>query len=283
MAAQLEPSCFDALGTLLTFEPPAPHLRRGAARARRRRRRRARGRGRDPGRDRLLPRASATRAATPTSLLDLRRACAEAMGPVLPGSPRRVAARALLAALRFFAYPDAAPALRALRDAGIRLVVVSNWDWSLHERLAETGLAPLVDGAVASAEVGSAKPDRRHLPARARARRRAPATGAGTSATRPRRTSTARWPRACGPCWSIATAAAGAPGVPRSRSLADCPALGGCPADERRRPRSGPEPRRARAPAGPSPAVARRAGAADARAGLPAWPPWAPFAACSVA
>ena len=66
---------------------------------------------------------------------------------------------ALLDSLRFFAYPDAAPALTALRDAGIRIVVVSNWDWSLHERLAETGLAPLVDGALASAEVGSAKPD----------------------------------------------------------------------------------------------------------------------------
>jgi putative hydrolase of the HAD superfamily len=38
-------------------------------------------------------------------------------------------------------------------------VVVSNWDWSLHERLHETGLAELVDGAVASAEIGSAKPD----------------------------------------------------------------------------------------------------------------------------
>ena len=81
---------------------------------------------------------------------------------------------ALLASLRFYAYPDAAPALSALRAAGIRLVVVSNWDWSLHERLAETGLAPLVDGAIASAEVGSAKPDARDLRARrwsSRARR----------------------------------------------------------------------------------------------------------------
>jgi putative hydrolase of the HAD superfamily len=42
----------------------------------------------------------------------------------------------------------------------VRTVVVSNWDASLHERLAETGLAALVDGAIASAEVGSAKPDR---------------------------------------------------------------------------------------------------------------------------
>jgi putative hydrolase of the HAD superfamily len=42
----------------------------------------------------------------------------------------------------------------------MRIVVVSNWDVSLHDRLAETGLAPLVDGAVASAELGHAKPDR---------------------------------------------------------------------------------------------------------------------------
>jgi putative hydrolase of the HAD superfamily len=41
----------------------------------------------------------------------------------------------------------------------VALVVVSNWDVSLHVRLAETGLAALVDGAVASAEVGAAKPD----------------------------------------------------------------------------------------------------------------------------
>jgi len=67
---------------------------------------------------------------------------------------------ALLAALRFHAYPDVPPALRALRALGLRLVVVSNWDHSLHERLEETGLAPLVDGAVASAEVGAAKPER---------------------------------------------------------------------------------------------------------------------------
>jgi putative hydrolase of the HAD superfamily len=70
-----------------------------------------------------------------------------------------VLVEALLAALEFRAYPDAAPALAALRARGVRLVVVSNWDLSLHERLAQTGLAPLVDGAVASAEIGIAKPD----------------------------------------------------------------------------------------------------------------------------
>lgn len=93
------------------------------------------------------------------SLRDLRARCAAAMEPTLPGVPRAVILDALLASLRFFAYPDSAPALLGLRNAGIRLVVVSNWDWSLHERLSETGLTPLLDGAFASAEVGAAKPD----------------------------------------------------------------------------------------------------------------------------
>ena len=38
-------------------------------------------------------------------------------------------------------------------------MVVSNWDFSLHERLSETGLTPLLDGAIACAEAGAAKPD----------------------------------------------------------------------------------------------------------------------------
>jgi HAD superfamily hydrolase (TIGR01509 family) len=82
------------------------------------------------------------------------------MAPALRGIDGATLLAALLESLRFFAYPDSAPALEALRAAGIRAVVVSNWDWSLHERLQETGLAPLLDGALASAEVGVAKPDR---------------------------------------------------------------------------------------------------------------------------
>jgi putative hydrolase of the HAD superfamily len=66
---------------------------------------------------------------------------------------------ALLDALRFHAYPEVPSTLRELRRRGFRLVVVSNWDVSLHERLDELGLAQLVDGAVASAELGAAKPD----------------------------------------------------------------------------------------------------------------------------
>lgn len=64
----------------------------------------------------------------------------------------------MLGALRFTAYPDAPPALARLRERGVALVVVSNWDVSLHALLREVGLAGMVDGAVTSAEVGSVKP-----------------------------------------------------------------------------------------------------------------------------
>lgn len=147
---------FDALGTLLTFEPPAPHLR-AALRERT---------GVDIGEaaakaairaEIAYYRAHLDDGSDPESLYDLRVRCAEAMA--LPFDAP-VVLDALLASLRFHAYEDAAPTLRALRAAGLRSVVVSNWDWSLHERLAETGLAELVDGAIASAEIGSAKPDR---------------------------------------------------------------------------------------------------------------------------
>jgi putative hydrolase of the HAD superfamily len=150
----------DALGTLLYFDPPAPLLREAL-------------------RERAgieVPAAAASAAIKaeiayyrahlhegrdPASLADLRRRSAEAMRPALGiDASADVLTEALLAALRFRAYPDAVPALVALRALGLSIVVVSNWDHSLHARLAETGLAPLVDGAVASAELGHAKPDR---------------------------------------------------------------------------------------------------------------------------
>jgi len=94
------------------------------------------------------------------SLDALRDDCAavlhEALG--LAGLERAAVRRAMLDSLRFRVFPDAAPALRALRARGVRVVVVSNWDCSLPEWLERAGLAGLVDGAVASAVVGAAKP-----------------------------------------------------------------------------------------------------------------------------
>jgi putative hydrolase of the HAD superfamily len=145
----------DALGTLLTFDPPAPRLRtalreglgvevsdevaQAAMRA-----------------EIAYYRAHLHEGGDAPGLVDLRRRSAAAMEPVLGFDP---GVDVLLAALHFRAYPDAAPALRALRVQGRRIVVVSNWDVSLHERLDETRLTPLVDGAVASAELGHAKPE----------------------------------------------------------------------------------------------------------------------------
>lgn len=97
----------------------------------------------------------------PGSLEDLRRRCAAVVRDALGLGRVELGTvyDALLASLSFRAYPDAAPALRALRERGVRLVVASNWDCSLPGVLARTGLAPLLDGAVSSASVGAAKPD----------------------------------------------------------------------------------------------------------------------------
>jgi putative hydrolase of the HAD superfamily len=160
VAQAIQAVLLDALGTLVHFEPPAPRLRavlrdrhgievseaaaEDAIRAEIAFYRAHLHEGRDAG-----------------SLAHLRRRSAEAMRPALGVSaPVGVLTAALLDSLRFHAYPDAPPALRALRALGLRIIVVSNWDHSLHERLVETGLAALVDGAVASAEIGAAKPDR---------------------------------------------------------------------------------------------------------------------------
>jgi putative hydrolase of the HAD superfamily len=152
----------DAMGTLLTFEPPAPRLR-AALRA---------ATGADVGEaaarrairaEIAYYRAHLHLGSDAAGLERLRHEAAAAMRPELPdpaaGLPPDVLVGVLLDALRFHAYPEVPSTLRELRRRGLRLVAVSNWDVSLHERLDELGLAPLLDGAVASAEFGAAKPD----------------------------------------------------------------------------------------------------------------------------
>lgn len=150
---------FDALGTLVALEPPAPLLMAELAR-----------------REVTVTLGEADAALRAEiayyrihhdlavdrhALDDLRDACTEALRRALPEHARRAEKlrEALLASLRFRAYPDAEPALKALRAAGITLVVVSNWDVSLHDALRATGLDRHVDGAISSAEAGAAKPD----------------------------------------------------------------------------------------------------------------------------
>ncbi len=89
------------------------------------------------------------------SLAELRERCADLVSRKLGMD---VGVDELVAAIRFSAYPDAIPALGALRDRGLRLIVVSNWDCSLSRVLERCGLGELLDGTITSAEAGSRKP-----------------------------------------------------------------------------------------------------------------------------
>src|SRR3954452_22549205 len=164
MAAQRSPGAvravlLDALGTLLELCPPAPRLR-AALRERAGLEIDEATAGRAIAADNRYYLAHRQEGGTAAGLADLRARCADVMrGELGDTLPAAALLDALLVALEFRAFPDVAPALRELRARGVRLVVVSNWDVSLHERLAQTGLAALVDGRVASAEIGASKPD----------------------------------------------------------------------------------------------------------------------------
>lgn len=90
------------------------------------------------------------------SLAALRARCADILSWELD---REVPVETMMASIRFRAYPDARPTLDALRERGLQLVCVSNWDVSLGEVLERCGLADAFDGVVCSAEVGARKPD----------------------------------------------------------------------------------------------------------------------------
>lgn len=139
----------DALGTLVELEPPWDHLAVALG---------------------LAPEdvAPAVRAemdyyrehshegTDSDSLAALRARCADILSWELD---REVPVDVMMDSIRFNAFADAAPALAALRDDGITLVCVSNWDCSLPEVLEGCGLGGAVDGIVTSAAVGAQKPD----------------------------------------------------------------------------------------------------------------------------
>lgn len=56
-------------------------------------------------------------------------------------------------------FPDVQPVLARLKAAGLKLAIVSNWQCGLHPFCKELGLTRFVEHVIASAEVGSAKPD----------------------------------------------------------------------------------------------------------------------------
>jgi putative hydrolase of the HAD superfamily len=150
----------DGFGTLVSMEPPGPNLRAALA-----------ARGVEVSSERAAAAFAAeisyylehhVEGRDESSLDDLRDRCARALLEALdqPGLALAPARAAMLEAIRFHAFPDAAPALRSLREKGVRLVVASNWDCSLPRVLEEAGLRELVDGVLPSAIAGAAKPDR---------------------------------------------------------------------------------------------------------------------------
>ena len=148
----------DALGTLVELQPPAPRLQALLAEAgfEVTEERAAAGFGAEIG----YYLAHHLEGSDHDSLEDLRDRCATALLAALelPELDHATARRVMLAALEFEPYPDAARALAALRERGLRLVIASNWDCSLPDWLGPTGLLELVDGVTTSADVGTAKP-----------------------------------------------------------------------------------------------------------------------------
>ena len=157
--ARVRAVLLDALGTLVHLEPPGPRLRVRLEEMS----------GVDVGQE-AADRGFAAEighylahhmeGGDRAGLERLRDDCAAVMHEAIgaEGIDRAVVRRAMIEALEFTAFPDAAPALVALRERGMRLVVASNWDCSLPEWLDGAGLWDLVDGAASSAVVGEAKP-----------------------------------------------------------------------------------------------------------------------------
>lgn len=158
-AAPIRAVLLDALGTLVELAPPAPRLRTALIE--------------HGGIDVGLEAAERGFTAEITHYLAhhmeggdseglerLRDDCAEAMRAAIgnDGLDHATVRAAMLEALEFVPFVDVVPALHALRERDLRLVVASNWDCSLSEWLDRAGLWELVDGAVSSAVVGTAKP-----------------------------------------------------------------------------------------------------------------------------
>lgn len=151
----------DALGTLVDLRPPWPLLVeqllcRGVAVTE------------EEARTALLAEIAFYRghhdmASDDAGLAELRARCTVVLRDALPPSAAGLGVAelqaVLLDSLRFEAYPDVRVTLEALRAKGLRLVVVSNWDVSLHAVLHDTGLDGLLDAVLTSAECGVAKPE----------------------------------------------------------------------------------------------------------------------------
>jgi putative hydrolase of the HAD superfamily len=149
----------DALGTLVALEPPAPLLRAELAR-------RFGLEISEPQAEKAIAaeiayyRAHLDEGRDPSDLESLRRRCAGVLRSELAAADLELdpLVDALLASLRFTPFADVRPALASARSRGQRLVVVSNWDVSLHGVLRTLELEPMLEGILTSAEAGARKP-----------------------------------------------------------------------------------------------------------------------------
>ncbi len=151
----------DAMGTLVTIDPPGPRLQHSLERRLGRRVDLSRCEGAMRVEMRHY-RAHCTAARDAASLAALRLECASLLADALAldvTGPDLLAS--LTDAIVFRPYPDAAPALERLAAGGLHLAVIANWDVSLPEVLARFGLAAPFATIVTAAEVGVAKPDPR--------------------------------------------------------------------------------------------------------------------------
>ena len=84
------------------------------------------------------------------------------------GAPMNDAVRTILEHLQrefetpahFHLFPDAIPTLEALRGAGYRLGIISNWSWNLPDLCDGLGITGYFEHIVTSARVGASKPHR---------------------------------------------------------------------------------------------------------------------------
>lgn len=151
MPAPYRACLIDALGTMVRLLPPWLHLdpsvTAGVGAERVERAFRA---------EMSFYAANAQRGRDAASLAQLR---VESAAILADGLGRPVGVAEMMDAIRFEPYPDALPALTALRERGLRTVCVSNWDYELGLVLERIGLAAALDGVVTSAAVGAGKPD----------------------------------------------------------------------------------------------------------------------------
>ncbi len=167
--------------------------------------------------------------ADPPRLADLRRRCARILAEVVETAQQRPLGLSqdelvavLLESLHFRLLPGAVECLAALAARHIPLAVVSNWDCSLPEILAQVGLTDGWVSVTSSAVVGCEKPDPRTW------------DGAVAALGQPRERI---WHVGDEPAADVAGALAAGlrpvlvgpapapPGVPRIASLAELPAL----------------------------------------------------------